>query len=84
MQAQSFLHKVKDLRIVSGTFKNDAGQDQPYKSIQLIVSSDGQDEVLPLSGQSATKPSSLSLALKGADDVAPKANNVNNEGFLED
>lgn len=75
---KSYIHKVKDLRIVSGTFKNDSGEIQEYKSIQLVLESDGQQEVLPLSGQSAVKPSALALALKGADNVTSAS------GYLED
>jgi len=66
---KSYINKVKDVRIVSGTFQNDDGKEQSYKSVQIIVSSDGEDEALSLSGASATKPSALMLALKGADDI---------------
>lgn len=82
----SYLNKIKDFRIVPGTFKNDDGEMQDYLSVQLVVTSDGKEEVLNLSGGSATKPAALKLALKGADtiDANDAAYNNQNSGFLED
>lgn len=78
---KSYIHKIKDIRIVNGVFKNDDGVIQAYKTIQAVVLSDGQEEVLNLSGGSATKPAAFELSLKGADDVTQPQQVTN---FLED
>lgn len=83
---KSYIHKLKDIRVLSGTFKNDDGVMQPYKTIQAVVLSDGQEEVLNLSGGSATKPAAFELSLKGADtiDANDAGYNNQNSNFLED
>lgn len=80
----SYLHKIKDFKIVPGEFTNDAGNKQSYLSVQLVVTSDGIDETLNLSGGSATKPSALKLALKGADDIRQPAKYDTNNTILDD
>lgn len=67
LKSTSYLDKVQDLLIVDGTFTNDDGKTQEYKSIQIVVMSDGKKTTLPLSGGSAVKPAALQLSLKGAD-----------------
>lgn len=74
MKSNSYLNKIKDFRIVDGEFKNDAGEMQKYKIVQLIVVVDGDDEVINLSGASAPKPAVLSLILKSAESQVESGN----------
>lgn len=82
----SYLHKIKDFTITPGQFKNDNGEMQDYLSVQIVVLSDGKEERLNLSGNSAIKPSALRMALKGADNIDANDAGYNNQnsGFLED
>lgn len=80
----SYLDKIKDFRIVPGSFKNDNGEMQDYLSVQLVVTSDGIDETLNLSGGSATKPSALKLALKGADSLSKTPQYNTNNTILDE
>lgn len=78
MIERSYLHKIKDIGIDAGTFKNDKGEDVAYRSLVMEIVIDGSVEKINLSGASAPKPALLEPLLKSAQDSSEIKN------FLED
>lgn len=66
---QSYKNKIVDFGTRKGSFKDDSGRSVDYTQIVLVISVDGVETDVVLSGSSAPKPAFLDIALRGADEV---------------
>lgn len=76
---RSYLHKLNDFGIVSGTFKNDSGENVNYRSVVIELQTDDGLEIITLSGSGAPKPALLETILKS---VKSADTSDNAGGFL--
>lgn len=76
---RSYINKIKDFGIDSGSFKNDNGETVAYRSLVIEVMIDGSIEKINLSGNSAPKPALLETILRSVQ----SENNTQTGNFLE-